>query len=163
MTYTMVMSQFEIGQRAFLSRLWTKHWITAQDEHQKSLKSRKHGITAIAHMIQHLQKLICELWYSRNDALHQNTQSCIKKERSIECDSCIDSLFQRQKTIPLRHLALADRKYFHHEIQSLKRMRLARRERWVSDTKDILDKYDFGNQTEQVRQFRAYFMHWDDG
>ena len=110
-TSTMVMSQFELGQRAFVSGLWIEDWISAQSEHHKTLNTRKHGLTAIVQMITKLQKLTRELWYySRNDALHQNTQSRINKDRSIECDAKIASLLQRKRTIPSRLLAPADRK-----------------------------------------------------
>ena len=110
MTSTMVMSQFDLGQRAFVSGLWIEDWISAQSEHHKTLKTRKHGLTAIVQMITKLQKLIIELWYSRNDALHQNTQSRINKDRSIECDAKIAFLLQRKRTIPSRLLVPANRK-----------------------------------------------------
>jgi hypothetical protein len=158
-----VNAQFNMGQQAFFSGLWHEHWIQAQSDFHTTLTTRKHGMTVIVNMIKQLQTLHREMWYSRNDALHQNTSSRINRAKIVETDNMIDSLFQRKRLIPLRMLAMADRKYFRRNITVLKRMRLVRKERWVRDAEAILDKYDTEQESEQVRRFRTYFMHRDDG
>ena len=42
-------------------------------------------------------------------------------------------------------------------------MRIGRKERWIRDAELVLHKYNEENETEQVRRFRSYFMHRDDG
>ena len=155
--------QYDIGQRAFISGLWVKEWNDAQNEFQKNQKSRKHGITIVASIVKQIQKIVRELWYSRNDELHKNEQSRINKSKSIEYNVMIDNIFARKRTIPTRLLVPADRKYFRRKIQAIKRMRNIRKERWITDAELVLNKYDNENETEQVRRFRSFFMHRDDG
>ena len=42
-------------------------------------------------------------------------------------------------------------------------MRNKQKEIWIRDAELILNKYDNENESEQVRRFREYFMHRDDG
>ena len=127
------------------------------------MKTRKKGNTVIAQMIKNVQVILREMWYNRNDELHNNEQSRLNKTKSKELDLLIDGVLTRKKDIPVRHLAQADRKYFRRTRQYLKTLRNTRKERWINDAEAILDKYDNENNSEQVRAFRAYFMHRDDG
>ena len=104
----------------------------AQNEYHKTLKTKKHGSTVVVQMIKYVQKIIMEMWYGRNDALHKNENSRVNKRKSNEYNLLIDALYQRKRTIPIRLLAQADRKYFRQEMQALKRMWLASKERWVN-------------------------------
>ena len=158
-----ITEQFELGQRAFIGGMWVEGWITAQKVHHTTLKTRTHGTTVIAQMIIQVQKILRELWYSRNESLHENEHSRINKEKSRAYNIKIDTLYERKEKIHSRLLAQADRKYFCRNKQTLKQLRMTRKVRWVHDAEAILDKYDNENESEQVRTFRAYFMHRDDG
>ena len=158
-----ITKQYDMGPRAFFGGIWTQEWITEQDNFHKTLKTKKKGTTVVAEIIRKVQKVVRELWYNRNDELHMNEQSRINKEKSNEINTQIDILLRRKRLIPLGHLAPADRKYFKRKTQNLKRMRNNRKERWAKDAEAILDKYDTENNSAQVRAFRSYFMHRDDG
>ena len=84
---SMVMEQYALGQRAFLSGMWIKDWSEEQEKHHKMLKTKKHDSTVIVSIIQRVQKIIGELWFSRNDALHQNNKSraIVEKLRTSIC------------------------------------------------------------------------------
>ena len=159
----LVYNQYDMGQRAFFSGLWNEQWVQEQNEYQKTLKSRKHGITVIANIIRRIQQVLREIWYSRNESLHKDEDSRINKTKIEKIKQRIREVFRRRKIVPIRQLAQADRIYFKRKKKSVKKMRLNLRERWVTDAEIILDKYDTENQSEQVRTFRAYFMHRDDG
>ena len=155
--------QFDLGQRAFTSGLWVHRWVQEQDKFHKTQKTKKKGVTIIALMVQQVQRIVREMWYNRNDELHKNEQSRINKERMAESDLKIGNIFERKRGIPLSLIAPGDRKYFRRKIQTIKRMRLVRKERWIRDAELILNKYDTENNTEQIRRFRSFFMHRDDG
>ena len=115
-------------------------------------------------MIKQVQKLQREMWYSQNEVLHKDEQSRSLQSRIMKVYNMITSLFQRKRNIPQNQLAAAkNRKYFRHQIQVIKKMRLTRKERWAQDAEAILNKYDKENESAQVRAFRSYFMHRDDG
>jgi hypothetical protein len=158
-----VATQYELGQRAFISGMWVKQWTNKQDKFQTTQRSRKKGISVIALMIQKVQRLVREMWYNHNNQLHNNEQSRINKERLTKNERKINNIYDRKKLIPLGLLAPGDRKFFRQHKQSIQRMRLISKERWVRDAEMILHKYDTENNTEQIRQFRSYFMHRDDG
>ena len=143
--------------------MWINDWSEEQEKYHKTLKTKKHGRTVIVSIIQRVQKIVQELWFSRNDALHQNNKSRAIKEKNEDLDMSIDEIFKRRRLIPLNLLAPADRRYFRRDKQALIRMRITRKERWVQDAEHILNKYDLENETEQIRRFRSYFMHRDDG
>ena len=103
------------------------------------------------------------MWYSRNDELHSNEQSQINKAKSSKYNAKIENIFERKRDIPSGVLAPGDRQYFRRRQQAIERMRNKEKDRWIRDTELILNKYDNKNETEQVQQFRAYFMHRDDG
>ena len=157
-----IRKQFTMGQKAFLSRLWDCGWIEGQNNYNKTLKTKTHGITIVVKMIKYFQKIVREIWYGQNDALHTNEQSRHNTSKSLEYNLLIDSIYQRKRSIPIRLLAQADIKYFWREMQSLKRMQNSSKERWVKGAEAILDKYDMENETDQVRAFRNYFIHRDD-
>ena len=155
--------QYDLGQRAFTSGLWVHRWVQEQDKFHKTQKTKKKGVTIITLMVQQVQRIVREMWYNRNDELHKNEQSRINKERMAESDLKIGNIFERKRGIPLGLIASGDRKYFRRQIQTIKRMRLVRKERWIRDAELILNKYDTENNTEQIRRFRSFFMHRDDG
>ena len=160
---TIIRLQYGLGQKAFVSGLWTEEWIVEQNKFNKTLKSRKHGITTLVQTIKAVQKAVREMWYRRNDELHSNEESRSNKMKSEEYDKSIDSLFRQKRELPIRFLAQADRKYFSRRIQAIKKMRNARKEQWIRDAEAVLNKYNTENESEQVRAFRSYFMHRDDG
>ena len=159
----LVQEQYELGQRAFLSGLWIMRWTKEQTNFQKTQKSRKHGITIITSIIKKVQKLIREMWYGRNEELHNNEQSRANKSKSNEYDSMIVDIMRRKRSIPSSLLAPGDRHYFRRKLNIIQKMRNTRKERWIRDAELILNKYDNENESEQVRRFREYFMHRDDG
>jgi hypothetical protein len=158
-----VSTQYELGQRAFISGMWVKQWTNVQAKFQTTQRSRKKGITVIVLMIQKVQRLVREMWYNRNYQLHNNEQSRINRERITENERKIKDIYDRKKKIPLGLFAPGDRKFFRKHIQSIRRMRLISKERWVRDAETVLHKYDTENNIEQIRRFRSYFMHRDDG
>ena len=114
-------------------------------------------------MIKRVQKLLREMWNSQNEVLHKDKQSRYLQSRIMKVHNMITSLFQRKEHIPRNQLAAADRKYFQRQIQVIKKMKLTRKERCTQDAEAILNKYDEENESAQIRAFRSYFMHRDDG
>ena len=162
----MVKIQYELGQRAFIGGLWVNNWTTAQNDFQKTQKSKKKhriSIIVIVMMIKRVQKLLREMWNSQNEVLHKDKQSRYLQSRIMKVHNMITSLFQRKEHIPRNQLAAADRKYFQRQIQVIKKMKLTRKERCTQDAEAILNKYDEENESAQIRAFRSYFMHRDDG
>ena len=103
------------------------------------------------------------MWYNRNEQLHKNEDSRANKERLDDINTKIQSIFEKKREIPLGLIAPGDRIYFRRTLKSIKKMRITRKERWIRDTERILKKYDTENNTEQIRRFRSFFMHRDDG
>ena len=154
--------QYGMGQRAFTGGIWVQQWVTEQDKFQKTQKTRKKGKTIIALIIQKVQRVIREMWYSRNQQLHMNEDSRTNRERIEEIANKMDRIYERKRAIPLGLLAPGDRKYFRTSRLMIQRWRIIRKERWVRDAEAILSKYDAENNIEQVRRFRSFFMHRDD-
>ena len=71
-------------------------------------------------MIQHVQWIVREMWYNRNDELHKNEQSRINKERIAENDCKIGNIFERKRGIPLGLIALGDRNILGDKYRQLK-------------------------------------------
>jgi hypothetical protein len=161
-TSEMTREQYDLGQRAFFSGLWIDKWVKAQDEFQTEKKRRTQGMTVIVKITRRVQKIIREMWHNRNDELHRNEESRINRDRHQKLDQQIDTLYSRKAAIHSRLLAIADARYFRRDKRTLKKRRLAQKERWVRDAEDILNKYVEDHNTEQVRNFLAFFTSSGD-
>ena len=122
-----VQEQYELGQRVFLSGLWIQKWTKEQNNFQKTQKSRKRSITIITSIISKVQKIIREMWYGRNEELHNNKQSWANQSKSNEYDSMIVNIMRWKRSIPSSLLAPGERHYFRRNLQTIQKMRNKRR------------------------------------
>ena len=66
----------------------------------------------IAKIITKIQKLIREMWYSRNNKLHKNEDSRANRDKAEELNAMIETILLRRRNIPTRLLVPGDRHYF---------------------------------------------------
>ena len=127
---------------------------SAQASSFRHIKSRKSARKWIAGKVIIIQSILMEMWFVRNEELHNNKESTINKKVHRELNLNIDQIY-RDKPHP-RLLPVADNLFFRRNVANVKRLRREQKERWVKDAKGLLTAYkDLEN--DQTRIFNRFF------
>jgi len=90
--------QFSLGQCAILGGMWVKEIVSAQATHYWKTSRQKSAQKWTAETITKVQGKIMELWYPRNDELHNNEESDINKKVHAELNVTAHRHVKFQKT-----------------------------------------------------------------
>jgi len=95
-----------------------------------------------------------ELWFVRNEELHNNEDSTINKKVHSELNIRLDRVYEDKPHSRL--LPAADNLFFRRKLENVKKLRRRQKERWVTDAEGILAAYT-ALENEQTRNFTRFF------
>ena len=151
---TLVRKQASIGLSATLGGLWLEEWILKQDEYIKRVKLRISAKTWLPRILSAVQDILFNLWLARNSNMHKNEESKYSEEQHKEMNLELDDIFTR---IPHpRLLSLDERRFFNTNIDTIKRKRRRRKNKWIKEANVILERYK-RELTGQSAKFISYF------
>ena len=131
--------QIQLGSRASLNGVWHTGWIDAQCQYLKRNSSRASPIVWLTSVSLQIQRMIHQLWLTRNAAIHNREDSILQREKHDTLDTAITDIFH---SLPnLRLLPACDASFFKRGIDRVKKYRLRKKEQWVEDALRIRDAF----------------------
>ena len=131
--------QIKLGSRASLNGVWHTGWIEAQRQYLRRTSSKASPIVWLTSVSLQIQRMIHQLWLTRNEAIHNREDSILQKEKHDTLDTAISDIFH---SLPnLRLLPPCDASFFKSGKERIKRCRLRKKEQWVEDALRIRDAF----------------------
>ena len=151
--------QFELGQRAFVGGWWSKRWMTLQKLHYQESGKRNKPAIWMARVITRIQGIIRDMWFERNNQLHNKENSEHNKRKTAELNDRITSIFRKLKDLaPNRRMLMKDERIFFAKRENdIRKKRIRSKNRWVNDAEDILEIYEL--RTKQHNSITDYLTY----
>ena len=135
--------------------LWLRDWIPLQEEHYKSIRSRKSRRVWLTRLALLLQLASHDMWKTRNEAIHAREESAFNTQRHmLELDNEITTF---SSDIPnLRLLPPSEAASFKRGAARVKQYRIRRKELWVEEAKRVKDAF-FNSLDATSDHFLGFF------
>lgn len=108
------------------------------------------------HLIMSIQDMVLAMWYARNSILHGSEDNLNNLAQHMTLDTRIDDIFRTKPHDRL--LTHAEVIYFNHRTtQSIKQMRLKKKQDWVIGADLMLDRQT-ATMDRTMERFENYFL-----
>ena len=85
--------QFELGRLAFMGGWWSTRWLTLQKFYYNETGKRNKPIIWMARVVKKFQEMLREMWFERNNQLHNKEQSEHNRQRTMELNKKVKNIF----------------------------------------------------------------------
>jgi hypothetical protein len=158
---SLVTAQYNMGSRAFFAGIWHDSWLHHQDIFYRQNRIQRSSTIWLIHLLHRIQIIPIHMWQARNLILHSRASNVTTQAQHDELNSIIDSIFVK-KPHP-RLMSHCDNMYFtKHAQDTVKNMKLHRKNNWIAGANLILMKYDRAT-TNQSARFTSFFQWNDNG
>jgi hypothetical protein len=148
--------QYRLGLKPFLAGLWVNQWKEIQTAHHHTHKIKRSVDLWFNRLLHLIQAFPIIMWTARNKILHSSGETnYILQAQHTVLDEIIETIFN---TIPpQRAMAHCDIAFFKKfDRAKIKKMKLRRKNNWITSANLILTKYD--STTAQSQRFLSYFQ-----
>ena len=151
--------QFQLGRRAFIGGWWSKRWITLQQFYYTANGKRNKPYLWMARAIKKFQEMIRDIWFERNEQLHNKEHSEHNRRKNEELNERVANIYRKlHRLAPNDRMLLHDERIFFAKREiDIKKRKIRSKQRWVSDADDILDIYEL--RTKQHNSITDYMIY----
>ena len=122
---------------------------------------RNKPVIWVARVITKFQEMVRDMWFERNNQLHNKEQSEHNRRQTQEMNEKITNIYRRLNNLaPSRRMLTNDeRTFFARTEHDIKKRKIRSKTRWVNDAEDILEIFELRTKKDNsITDYLIYAM-----